>query len=395
MFKKISCIVSIFCIFQVAYADSSADSSGGSLFEQMGEDILKPYVSPLVTSIGIGMGSGLFHRADAHKILGFDFSIKTMWIPIPKNAKTHTYRVMKLSVDTATQAMDTTYVNIEGSTILGDSEVVVPVAPNETAIPDKIPGGINFPGVPFAAPQLNLGMPFGTEVMLRWIPSIPIKMGEDEEKQNIGFFGAGLKWEVTSLFEMMRRHKKTPAEKDSSAKIDTMTVDEEVQDTLDEETGEKAEKDTLLPEDSSTVNVTKVGAPEKQKKSEAKNKQLPFSVAIQGAYQQLKLGDIMSFTTKSINMHIDYKLGPLRPYVGIGLEGTTFTAKYDYEYEIPDTANPDSTVTKTQRVEANMNGENGFRVVLGFAIEASILIHADYNIGKYPSFNAGIGFSIR
>ena len=48
--------------------------------------LFKKYVSPMVTSVNFGMGSGWSHSAKTHKKLGFDITISLNTFFIPSNA---------------------------------------------------------------------------------------------------------------------------------------------------------------------------------------------------------------------------------------------------------------------------------------------------------------------
>ena len=51
----------------------------------------------------------------------------------------------------------------------------------------KLPAGFNLPYVPLPMPQVSLGLPFGIEVMARYIPTVS---AGDEGKFNYSGFGA-------------------------------------------------------------------------------------------------------------------------------------------------------------------------------------------------------------
>jgi len=315
--RKYLAILTMCILYFSVYGQSNSPSD---LIQQLSEDILVPYATPLSTALGTAMGSGLYHRAKSHKFLGFDLTTKIMVVPIPDFADTHTYRVMTLTPNTAQQKLDTNYVNVTASTIFGDpNPTTVPVGANEVAVPPELPGGLDLPLVPFFVPQLSIGLPFGTEVILRFIQGP--KLGGDF----VGLIGFGLKYELTSLKAL---------------------------------------------------------------------KMLPVKVALQGVYQTVRVGEFLNLTTVSLNLHTGRRIFILRPYAGIGFEKTTLKAKYDFTYDEPDPVTG-QTVTKTIPIEMNIPGENNFRITIGLALEMFVMLHFDYNLGRYPSYNIGMGLTLR
>jgi hypothetical protein len=299
---------SLFLVFLFVFSVNTAVSANLiDMIKQMTEDNLKGYTQPLITSFGEATGSGLYHTAATHGLLGFDIGLKAMWVPIPESAKTFIAKVMVLSLH------DTSFIYETTATVFGKSgpdQVSIP--PNSFAIPPTFPGGFNLPGFPFLMPQLSVGLIKGTEVMVRYIP-ISFK-GAD-----VQIFGAGLKIGLNKLLNL---------------------------------------------------------------------KLLPVDVAVQGAYQVFNIGDIIKSSTFSANVHASKTFLVLTPYIGLGYEKTKMNFEYTFSYQLPEPTDVP--------IKVFITGENHFRAVVGMTLKLAILmIHADYNIAKYPSFNGGIGLSLR
>lgn len=116
----------------------------------------------------------------------------------------------------------------------------------------------------------------------------------------------------------------------------------------------------------------------------------PVAIAVQGTYQQLKLGDIITCKSTFLNAQVSKGLVvvPITLYGGIGAENTTITAKYDYTYQ---TINGE----ETKSIKFNINGENEFRVTAGVKVRLLLFdICADYSIGNYPVARLGLGVSL-
>lgn len=196
--RKGTVAILIVAIFSAAtlYAQSPTE-----LLQQVGEDILGGYVSPLVSSFGAALNTGLFHTATAHKTGGFDFQIKMMYIPIPANAKTFTCSVPGLYFNTTTQQIDTIWFVKTTSTVFGpDSQTIVYQGRDTVAIPPVLPKGVNLSFVPFAMPQISIGIYQGSEILIRFIPTFKIPVIDEK----VSFWGVGIKQEITELpFEFL------------------------------------------------------------------------------------------------------------------------------------------------------------------------------------------------
>ena len=112
-------------------------------------------------------------------------------------------------------------------------------------------------------------------------------------------------------------------------------------------------------------------------------------IAIQGTYQQFKLGDDVTINSTFVNLHASRGLVilPLTIYGGIGYEHTTLEAKYTY-------TEPWEGGT-THNIDFNITGDNGFRATAGVRLKILLLdVMVDYSVGKYQTARAGVGFSI-
>ncbi len=192
----------------------SQDGLEGTLKEML-EQNAEGYLMPLATAFGTGMNSGVFHQAKPHNILGFDFTLNLSVTTIPETDLEYEFFIsdnpvglppfeylggveiplsLKLSDIYQTGVMvptffgDTTSVSIpvnavaarnslinQIATATGQTETVVEALVGTEitsfvtdSIPD-LPGpfGIGIPAWPTVMPQIAIGLPFNTEVMLR------------------------------------------------------------------------------------------------------------------------------------------------------------------------------------------------------------------------------------
>ncbi|MFN3135153.1 MAG: DUF6588 family protein, partial [Candidatus Kryptonium sp.] len=110
----------------------------------------------------------------------------------------------------------------------------------------------------------------------------------------------------------------------------------------------------------------------------------PVNVAIQGVYQQLKVGNYLKATALSANVHVSKSFIFFTLYGGAGYE--TFSADINYSYKPP--------IGASQEISLNLKGKNNFRATAGFKLGLAIFdLNVDYSIGNVNVLSAGFGFS--
>ncbi len=160
--------------------------------KKVSEDLLEGYTQPLNTTFGTGISTGLFHSAQSHKTLGFDIGVRAMYIQIPEFAKYFDAKVLTCSLANNQLYYDSLILD-SVSTIFGPkTRTNVPVSGNAVGIPPYIPAGFGVSGVPFVVPQLNVGLMFGSELVVRYVPFT-------YRGSRVDFLGVGLKQNLNSL----------------------------------------------------------------------------------------------------------------------------------------------------------------------------------------------------
>ncbi len=119
---------------------------------------------------------------------------------------------------------------------------------------------------------------------------------------------------------------------------------------------------------------------------------LPFDLAAGFFTQTMTIGDLFTATTTSYGLNASIKLGwealNITPYAGYMIEKSTMAVSYDYIVDSP--AGPIS-----QKINFDLEGENTSRITLGVSIRFLVVnINADYNIGAYNNFSAGVFFAL-
>ncbi len=176
--------------------------------KKLAEDNAKGYIGPFATAFGTAMNSGLYHTAKPHKFLGVDGSIKISIIQIADEDLTFDFVLPSAlpvtipNVGTRNLNANILYPDREGPTMFGESKGKLLQATDgslESALLDAgissadienlhhsgefanvlntlnadsitTPPGLGLDVLPLFMPQASIGLPFGTEVLLRIIP---------------------------------------------------------------------------------------------------------------------------------------------------------------------------------------------------------------------------------
>jgi hypothetical protein len=315
-----------------------------SNLESLAKDNAKGYVGPLVTSVGIGLNSGLYRTAKVHKILGFDIAINAAGIMIPAEGKTYGFTATGLGSQSITLNsqnysidLDEALSQIEAPTIFGSSDGadVQPVVDNVaeqvatasglTADQVKtqfgtelenfanslnvIPPGFeqDYAFVPSA--QASIGLPMRTEVTVRYLPAYTL----NDDLGELSLFGIGGRISI----------------------------------------------DQFIP-----VPF------------------FPIDIAAGLFYQDMELGPV-SVNSSILHAEVGKTLPFITVYGGVAYEMSNLSA----EYTLEGTSNT---------INLDVPGENQFRGTVGLRLKFLVLtVNADYNIGTYNSVTAGAGITFR
>lgn len=299
------------------------------------------YINPAMKGLIYGMNNGWYHTAKAHKKFGFDISIGANASIVPTKDE-------MFSLSNLTSINQVTGGNITSATVAGskDDGSTATVTFEENGI--KYTGTFDMPGgvkedlplnaVPAPAIQANMGLPFKSDIMLRFVP----KVGSDDVKGSL--FGIGLKKEITDWFGPM---DKTPLHVSLLASYSTMGADYNI---VDED-----------PND---------------------------DIQIENGNINFNLNSYTVQAIASLNFPV------INVYGGVGYTGGTskldMTGKYTVNYN----------ASLNQRVlndPLNLNSNaDGFKATAGLRLSLGFFkIFADYTVQEYNAINAGIAFSFR
>ncbi|MCH8299027.1 MAG: hypothetical protein IIC39_00600 [Candidatus Marinimicrobia bacterium] len=157
-----------------SFGQDSTQSVMQELIEQIAGDNVETYMQPFATALGTAVNTGLYHTAKIHGLPGFDVGVRVMFIPIPDDANTYFAK----SNDTD---------SVEANTVFGPKDFL-----------NGIPGGLDIGFIPFAVLHLSFGLPMGTEVNLRYLPSFET----NDDIPKIDLLGFGLSHSLDQYFPL-------------------------------------------------------------------------------------------------------------------------------------------------------------------------------------------------
>jgi len=221
----------VICMLVLVGSVASAQDLQAQL-SKLGHDAAVGYISPILSGWGNDLNSGIYYSADLHDVLGFDVGVKLAMSRFTDEDKTYaltlptTMTVNPSALGYTGYPSGTTVTlsslgsnpnysgSVTGNSAVGAQEEVdvktlggfgivkngstvvgsVPVPAGKIILP--LPGGLDLgtmgkTGVPLPMPQLNLGLPFGIEFMLRYIPTVS---SGDAGKFN--YMGFGLRYSI-------------------------------------------------------------------------------------------------------------------------------------------------------------------------------------------------------
>ncbi len=198
LFGRLALVVCAVIIMTGAVA---AQDDLGTTLSKIGAVNVPKYLDPLLTGFSTGMNNALYYSADLHSILGFDAGIRVGLVKMKDENKVFTFTMPA----TFTYTSGTTSVTLfkgqdyddvkDASTVVGAKEKkAVKIKTGRPLAGTTIfetPEGFNVGYLGSLSPQLNVGLPFGIEVMARYSP--PISAGDFGK---VSFTGFGLRYDI-------------------------------------------------------------------------------------------------------------------------------------------------------------------------------------------------------
>jgi hypothetical protein len=316
-----------------AHPINAQEDLSTKLSQFLGENGTK-YIQPAISSFSANLNSGIFQSAEVHGLLGFDVGFVAMFAPVPNSKKTFQ----------ATLPETVVYQNVTyRAGIDYDQSVTTPTALGpktggrvftKGGTPIEVfqfPGGTDLKLIPLIVPQLKVGGPVGTELIIRYVPEVTLN--------------------------------------DAVGKLKLMGI------------GAEHSISQWLPGPSVT------GA--------AKPGSFPLDISVGLIYQEFSIrdtagGDFIKTKAFSIGAQASKNLLFLTIYDGIAYETATTTISYNYRPTVPE-----GVELAPQRVNLEgIKGDNTFRITGGLKFHWLLIdVFADYSVASQPAVSAGLDFS--
>ncbi|HOU95647.1 MAG TPA: hypothetical protein PLN06_03370 [Bacteroidales bacterium] len=319
-----------------------------------GMKIIKAYISPWANAFGAGLNGGWYNTAKPHKLGGFDITTSINIGVVPKSAGT--FNVSDLNLKTL-QGSGTSP-TISGPDIEGPK-----LTKTENGIElasFSLPPGTGWRYIPAPTLQAGIGLPFGTEIKVRFIPKINMK-----ENGSLGLWGVGI---MHSIIQYLPGSKLLPLDVSLFGGYTKLNGDIAV----------SLQPDPEVPQNYSIYNI-----------STSFNDQ-----NISSTVKALNFGLLGSANIAVLNIYGG--IGYSNTKTKVALEGNFPTPVLVAE-GTPHAEYNDSGVLKGSDIEPlEIKNFSGMRFNIGLRIKLAFMtIHADYTKANYNVFSGGIGISFR
>jgi hypothetical protein len=176
-----------------------AQQDVGSELKKLGTVNAPRYVGPLMAGWGAGLNSGFFHSADLHDVLGFDLQVKMTLAGLSDEDKTYKFETPVIPGFTRGDnvAANGYPAEITANSVVGKKETTE-LRSNGGTLLMTLPGGLDLPAAPLIVPQVAIGLPFGLEVMGRFLPTT--KLGDAGK---VNFVGFGLRHDIDQYIPLI------------------------------------------------------------------------------------------------------------------------------------------------------------------------------------------------
>jgi hypothetical protein len=329
-----------------------------------GSKVLGAYASPLLKSFGVYSNAGWFNTAKVHGLGGFSLNIYSNVALAPSEDKT--FDVSTLGLSSNTKVINGQNIS---QTIFGDNTSKnnpqigmysrYPGATQDSMLTSfKLPEGLGFSFLPLPAAQFSVGVGLGTEVSVRYLPTLKSSGFE------LGMIGFGVKHDVKQWIPGIK----------------------------------------LLPFDLSVMGgYTKFDAIAKL--AEVKGDAPSSTIDNPNPNKTYSQTAEFASTAYTFNVLISKKLAFFTPYLGLGYQGSTTELAMKGEYpvtEINTNYNPSDPTSKPKVVRelkdpVKVEGKlDGFRATAGFRLKFTLFtLHADYTYANYSVASLGIGLNVQ
>jgi len=303
--------------------------------------LMKNYMSPVMEGMIYSLNNGWFHTAKTHKKGGFDITFNANLAITPSSSQTFLFKdsdYQYLTLESGSNIMSTA-MGSQNNSVIG---VRIPESNDykvaSFTLPDGIGDDVALNSVPSAMLQISVGLPFSTDISVRYLPKIKTN---DTESNLIGI---GIKHNLMQYFGPL---DKLPL---NIALLGGFT-------TMD-----------------ATYNIQNSG--------------------LTGSSQEA----LLTFNTYTVQAIASLDFPIVSVYTAIGFDAGTSSLKLRGTYELQYTlAGSDASVTESITDPISINHDaNSFTSSIGARFNLGFFkIYGDYTLKKYNTLSAGIAFSFR
>ncbi|SKC44855.1 DUF6588 family protein [Ohtaekwangia koreensis] len=346
LFKKTAVVFGLF--FAMSVPTFAQDDIDELLRESVddGKKLIDGYISPFMKSVTLGLNSGWYNTAKTHKIVGIDLTVTASAMTIPKSDLFYDVTKLGLTKVELVQPGDPMYP--AGSpdypnapTIFGpDRSPQYKEKGNLLDQPFDGPSGLDLKGnvgknwMPVPMVHLGIGLPKGTDLKIRFTPSIDL----DDDSQ-FKLFGIGVMHDVKQYIPGLK----------------------------------------LLPFDlSAFVGYTRLSLDYKYTSTD---------IQTENARGEM----VMNATT--MQAVISKKVSVLTVYGGLGYNIAKSNLSVLGKWDVNNSGTYDAD--EIDPVQLNY-AASGPRVTAGFRLKLAVFtLHADYTLQKYNALTVGFGINVR
>lgn len=352
--KRTGVLIVILCLFSLQSFSQFEDVDFLRTAPADGVKYMEAYISPWANAFGAGLNGGWYNTAKPHKLGGFDITLNASVGIVPTSAQTFDASKIGLSSSITGAGISST---VAGP---GKAGPLMSYSSNGVTLASfSAPQGADWRYIPVPTAQIGVGLPFGTELKVRFVPKINISDG------NVSLWGVGL---VHSILQYLPGYKLLPFDVSLFGGYTKLSANVPL---------------SLQPGTPSNYSTYK---------SATSFKDQNLNVAV-GA---LNISAIASFNLPVITF-----------YGGLGYCKTSTAMKFEGNFPTP-TLNTDvltsphseyadkGVITGDKFPSMNIKNFSGLRANVGFRIKLAVItIHADYTRAQYNVLTAGLGVSIR
>jgi hypothetical protein len=352
--KRTGVLMIILCLFSLAAFSQFKDVDFLRTAPVDGVKYLEAYITPWANAFGAGLNGGWYNTAKPHKFGGFDITINASAGIVPTSAQTFDASKIGLSPSVTGAGVS--------PTVAGPDKSGPPMSYKSSGVTlasFKAPKGANWRYIPVPSAQVGIGLPFGTELKVRFIPKIKIKDGD------VALWGVGL---LHNLTQYLPGDKVLPFDVSLFGGYTKLMANVPL----------GLDPDPSVAQTYTTVNPATAFDSQKMKIN----------------VEALNISAIASLNLPVITFYGG--IGYTKTRTGMELSGN-FPLPVLVSAPVPHAEYNDSGVKKgSDFPKMDIKNFSGMRANIGFRIKLAIVtIHADYTRAQYNVLTTGLGFSFR